>query len=245
MARKLQEFKTIYKRYAERSIIMLFIDFFLKRGGRSNKLLSVRTKFFRSWHSRLTITTWLIFFGLFAFLANLPMAQEAFAQEVVNCFPGSGAPALEVITLINNWRVSQGLSPLAPDPPSAADAQLHSEDIAAHNFCSHYGSDGSKFINRVRAQGYPSRSGGEMIGCGNSTPSELLAALVSSETHRTILFGAPHHIGVGLSNNHWTVDVGSATNGPSCTFSKAALVLSPIWFQPFNLFYSVRDSFTS
>ena len=221
-------------------MLFIFIHFFLKRGGGSNKLLSVRTKFFRSWHSRLTITTWLIFFGLFAFLANLPMAQEAFAQEVVNCFPGSGAPALEVITLINNWRVSQGLSPLAPDPRLAAAAQLHSEDIAAHNFCSHYGSEGSKFINRVGAQGYPSRSGGEMIGCGFSTPSELLVALVSSETHRKILFEAHHHIGVGLANNNWTVDVGSATHGPSCTTSNAALVLSPIWFHPFCLLYEAR-----
>jgi hypothetical protein len=56
------------------------------------------------------------------------MAQEAFAQEVVNCFPGSGTPAFEVITLINNWRVSQGLSPLALDPRLARAAQLHSED---------------------------------------------------------------------------------------------------------------------
>ena len=80
-------------------MLFIFVHFFLKRGGGSNKLLSLRTKFFRSWHSRLTITTWLIFFGLFAFLANLPMAQEAFSQEVVNCFPGSGTPAFEVITI--------------------------------------------------------------------------------------------------------------------------------------------------
>jgi hypothetical protein len=211
--------------------------FIQKEGQEGNKLLSPMNRSFRSRHMRLMITVGLIFSGLSTLLVELPISREAFAQEVVNCFPGSATPAFEVITLINNWRVSQGLSPLAPDPRLAKAAQLHSEDIAAHNFCSHHGSDGSKFINRVRAQGYPGRSGGEMIGCGYSTPSELLAALVSSETHRKILFEAHHHIGVGLSNNNWTVDVGSATNGPSCTFSKAALVLSPIWFQPFHLLY--------
>jgi len=214
-------------------MLFISISFFSRRGGENNKFL-------KSLHRRIIITTSVIFFATFAFLVNLHMAQEAFAQEVANCFPGSGTLAHEVITLINNWRVSQGLSPLAPDPRLQRAAQLHSEDLAANNFCSHYGSNGSKFINRFRTQGYLSRSSGEMIGCGLSTASELLAALVSSETHRNILLEAHHNIGVGLANNCWTVDVGSATDGPTCTTTKAALVLSPIWWHPFYLLYEVK-----
>lgn len=211
----------------------IFIPF-IQRGRRENN------RFLGSWHRRIIITTSVIFFATFPFLANLPMSEEAFAQEGADCFPGSGTLGHEVVTLINSWRVSQGLSPLAPDPRLQRAAQLHSEDLAANNICSHYGSNGSKFINRFRAQGYLSRSGGEMIGCGISTASELLAALVSSETHRSILLEAHHHIGVGLANNCWTVDVGSAADGPTCTLTKAALVLSPIWWHPFYLLYEVK-----
>jgi hypothetical protein len=178
--------------------------------------------------------------GACILLGDFRMTREAFAQELANCFPGSKKPTSEVVTLINNWRVSQGLSPLAPDPRLEAAAQSHSEDMAAHDFCSHRGSNGTQFNGRARTQGYVSSSGGEMIGCGLSTPSELLAALVSSELHRRILIESHRHIGVGLANNCWTVDVGSATNGPVCTTTNAALVLSPIWFHPFYLLYEVR-----
>ncbi len=189
---------------------------------------------------RLIKIALLLLFGSSILMGNVYIPQEAFAQDLANCFPGSKKPTSEVITLINNWRVSQGLSPLAPDPRLERAAQYHSEDMAAHNFCSHRGSNGSQFNNRARSQGYVSGSGGEMIGCGLSTPSELLAALVSSESHRKILMESHHHIGVGLSNKCWTVDVGSATDGSVCTTTNAALILSPIWFHPFYLLYEAR-----
>lgn len=189
---------------------------------------------------RLIRITLLFLFGSCILLGNFHMTREVFAQEFANCFAGSKKPTSEVVTLINNWRVSQGLSPLAPDPRLEAAAQLHSEDMVANNFCSHRGSNGSQFNGRARTQGYVSASGGEMIGCGLSTPSELLAALVSSESHRKILIESHHHIGVGLANNCWTVDVGSSTNGPVCTTTNAALILSPIWFHPFYLLYEVK-----
>lgn len=189
---------------------------------------------------RLIGITLLYLFGSSIVLADVYVLREASAQELANCFPGSKNQASEVVTLINNWRVSQGLSPLAPDPRLTAAAQLHSEDMAAHHFCSHRGSNGSQFNDRARVQGYVSGSGGEMIGCGLSTPSELLAALVLSESHRKILIESHHHIGVGSANNCWTVDVGSATDGSTCTTTNAALILSPIWFHPFYLLYEVR-----
>ncbi len=191
-------------------------------------------------YGKLIEVVLLFLFGFLVILVNTHLPREAFAQELTNCFPGSKKPTSEVVTLINNWRVSQGLSPLAPDPRLERAAQLHSEDMAARNFCSHRGSDGSQFNSRVRSQGYVSGSGGEMIGCGLSAPSELLAALVSSESHRKILVESHHHIGVGVANNNWTVDVGSATDGSICTTTNAALIFSPIWFHPFYLLYEVR-----
>lgn len=56
---------------------------------------------------RLIRVTLLFLFGSSIFLANLYVQREAFAQELANCFPGSKKPASEVVTLINNWRVSQ------------------------------------------------------------------------------------------------------------------------------------------
>ena len=137
-------------------------------------------------------------------------------SSIALCFPGAGTPQLEMITLINNWRVAQGLSPLAPDPRLEAAAQLHSQDMATNSFCGHVGSNGSSFVERILAQGY-SPATSELIGCGYTTATQLMNAWLADASHRNDLSQAYHkHIGVGLINNYWTVEFGAATDGPSC-----------------------------
>jgi len=78
--------------------------------------------------------------------------------------PGSEVPAgpldLEaarayVLALVNRDRAEHGVPPVEPDPISTIAAQRHANDIAAHGFTAHWGTDGS-----VPEQRY-SEAGGE------------------------------------------------------------------------------------
>jgi uncharacterized protein YkwD len=164
---------------------------------------------------------------LICFLLFL-LLPAAFAQEAVNCFPAPGTPELELITLINNWLVSQGLFPLAPDPRLHEAAQLQAQDITTNGFCSRMGSDGSTFEQRIRAQGYDSPSG-ELNGCGYPTATVLMDAWLADGPHRDILLMTNHrHLGVGLVNNNWVLDLGMSTDGPTCGGTNVAPILSRI-----------------
>jgi hypothetical protein len=176
----------------------------------------VENNFTMSWFIKLLIIASLILLGPLGLLDNSEMAREAFVPEMVNCFPGTKTPKFELISLINNWRVRQGLSPLAPDPRLEKAAQLHSLDIATSNICSHDGSNGSSYYQRILAQRYSTPSG-ELVGCRFPTATSFLNALLADAPHRDILLRTSHrHIGVGLVNNQWAVDFGRATDGPIC-----------------------------
>jgi uncharacterized protein YkwD len=60
----------------------------------------------------------------------------------------------QVIQLINQARIANGLPPLSEQPQLDAAAQSHSADMACNNHSSHTGSDGSTWNTRVEAQGY-------------------------------------------------------------------------------------------
>jgi hypothetical protein len=181
------------------------------------ELLSKKTDFLHFCCRAWVFIAFIVSLDFAAPLSGLNTYGQAHAQQkVVNCFPRSATPKLELITLINNWRVSQGLSLFAIDPRLEASAQLHSQDMAANGFCGHVGSNGSQFSQRILAEGYTSPSG-ELTGCGYPTATLFLDALLADEPHRNILLQASHrHIGVGLVNNQWTVDFGRATDGPIC-----------------------------
>ena len=74
----------------------------------------------------------------------------------------------QVLALINQARLSQGLNPLESQDQLAAAALAHSTDMACNNIVSHVGSDGSLWYNRVAAQGYANyNSARENIYVGN------------------------------------------------------------------------------
>ena len=189
------------------------------------EFLSQKTHFLLFFCRVFVVIVFIVCIGSIAPPAGLYTCNQAHArQKTVNCFPGSLTPKLELITLINNWRINQGLSPLAIDPRLEAAAQLHSQDMATNSFCGHIGSNGSPFSQRILAEGYVSPSG-ELTGCGYPTARSFLNALLADEPHRLILLQVLHrHIGVGLVNNQWTVDFGTANDGPICAgFNRISL----------------------
>ena len=141
----------------------------------------------------------------------------------MNCFPESATPKLQLITLINNWLVNQGMSPLAIDTRLEAAAQLHSQDMATNCFCGHIGSNVLQFSQRILAEGYAYPSE-ELTRCVHPMATSFLNALVADEPHRNILLQALHrHIGIGLVSNQCTVDFARQPTHPSVRVSKNLL----------------------
>ena len=104
----------------------------------------------------------------------------------------------QVVALVNQERAGAGCPPLAIDERLVAAAQGHSEDMAANDFFSHTGSDGSEPWERMEAAGYDWSRAAENIAAGYPTPEEVVAAWMNSMGHRNnILNCALVDTGVG------------------------------------------------
>jgi uncharacterized protein YkwD len=104
----------------------------------------------------------------------------------------------EVMALTNKERRQAGCPPLSRHPTLARVAQQYSQQMAQDDFFSHTGPDGSTPADRARAAGYDFRRIGENIAAGYSTPKEVVASWMESQTHReNILNCAFQETGVG------------------------------------------------
>ena len=124
----------------------------------------------------------------------------------------------QVVTLINQARVNNGLAPLKPDAKLSAAALAHSMDMACNDFVDHTGSDGSSWPDRIAAQGFPFSIAYENIYVGNpdfgGTPQGAFEWWMNSQVHRdNILNPDAVYIGVGYAFNasstyggYYTVD---------------------------------------
>jgi uncharacterized protein YkwD len=163
-------------------------------------------------------------------VAGLLVAPRATAQP-------AGCPnqfEFDVARLVNEARLAAGLAPLQIDVRLMAAAQRHSDDMAAHSFFSHVGSDGSTFDVRVEQAGYlPWLALGENIAAGQTTPASVMAAWMNSPGHRANILNPDYdHIGVGYATSNafyrffWTQEFGSTSSalqstaalcGPECS----------------------------
>jgi uncharacterized protein YkwD len=103
-------------------------------------------------------------------------------------------PAYEsqVLALINQARADQGVGPLAAQNQLAAAALVHSTDMACQDYVDHIGSDGSRYYDRILAQGYSYAAASENIYVGDpafgGTPEGAFEWWMNSDIHRrTIL----------------------------------------------------------
>ena len=97
---------------------------------------------------------------------------------------GSDDLADQVVVLVNEQRVDAGCPPLAIDERLVAAAQGHSEDMAANDFFSHTGSDGSQPWDRMDEEGYRWSRAAENIAAGYPTAEQAVAAWMNSPGHR-------------------------------------------------------------
>ncbi len=143
---------------------------------------------------------------------------------------------VQTVELTNRERAKQGLGPLRLDLSLCNAAQAHSEDMAAHDFFSHTGSDGSTAEQRIAAAHRPGGPQAENIAGGQPSPAEVVNAWMNSEPQRrNILNPAFQRIGVGYAyrqgaqyQHYWTQDLASQEARPAASAPTRLRVPEPI-----------------
>ncbi|MCA9997838.1 MAG: CAP domain-containing protein [Anaerolineales bacterium] len=108
----------------------------------------------------------------------------------------------DVLTLVNSERAKVGCGALTANDKLVAAARGHSQDMAANDFFSHTGSNGSSPGDRIEAQGYNWSTWGENIAAGYTTPADVMGGWMDSPGHRdNILNCSFTEIGIGYVYN--------------------------------------------
>ena len=152
-----------------------------------------------------------------------PHVRSSFTQVTIM----SSEFVKQVVTLTNQERIQNGLSPLNFNIQLSAAAQTHSQNMALQDFFSHTGADGSSFGDRIRATGYNYSRGAENIAAGYATPENVVTGWMNSTGHRAnILNGDLREIGIGYYfladdtgsenwNRYWTQVFGTPSGSAS------------------------------
>lgn len=113
----------------------------------------------------------------------------------------------EVVRLVNEKRVQNGLKELTYDWELSRVARYKSQDMKDNKYFSHtspvYGSP----FQMMKSFGISYKTAGENIAKGQKTPAEVVNAWMNSSGHRAnILNSSFTHIGVGYvaNGNYWT-----------------------------------------
>lgn len=113
----------------------------------------------------------------------------------------------EVIRLVNDIRVKNGLNTLKTDWELSRVARYKSQDMKDNNYFSHtspvYGSP----YNMIKNFGISYKSAAENIAKGQKSPQDVVNAWMNSSGHRANILNSSYtKIGVGYvaSGNYWT-----------------------------------------
>jgi uncharacterized protein YkwD len=160
--------------------------------------------------------------ALLAVVPGQTSAPAAVGQtSKLNAVAGNGAYLSRVIFLTNHERALHHCPRLVAERRLMRSAQLHTTDMATHNFFTHNSRNGRTPAVRVAATGYRFRTVAENIAYGQRSPDAVVAAWMASPGHRrNILNCSLTQIGVGylynpgyvLNGRHaftaWTQDFG-------------------------------------
>ena len=113
----------------------------------------------------------------------------------------------EVIRLVNEIRVQNGLSALTYNWELSRVARYKSQDMVDNRYFSHTSPTYGTPFQMIRSFGLSYRSAGENIAYGQRTPQAVVNAWMNSSGHRAnILSSSYTQIGVGYvaNGNYWT-----------------------------------------
>lgn len=146
----------------------------------------------------------------------------ALILNVSLCYSDLDSEKSAFLVLINQYRQANGKGILKISSALTTAAQLHSEDMAAHNYFAHESLDGRTPWDRMRAAGYNYNTWyGENIAAGYNTAQTVFDAWKNSPPHDENMLN-PNFvvIGIGLAYNasstykwYWTTDFGGYDDG--------------------------------
>ena len=113
----------------------------------------------------------------------------------------------EVIRLVNEIRVKNGLKALTYDWELSRVARYKSQDMKDNNYFAHTSPVYGTPFQMIKNFGISFRSAGENIAKGYSTPQAVVNGWMNSSGHRANILNASYtHIGVGYvaGGNYWT-----------------------------------------
>lgn len=127
--------------------------------------------------------------------------------------PAADAAGRQLADLLNAERVRRGLPALAWHGQVAAAAASHSSDMAANQFMSHTGSDGSNTGTRLERAGFTWGAWAENVGAGYPDAAAMFRGWMDSPPHRSNMLGSYRYVGVaeaaGGGALYWTLVVAS------------------------------------
>lgn len=112
----------------------------------------------------------------------------------------------KVTALINKERAAAGCKIVTKDDRLWKAARAHSADMAKNNYFSHTGRNGSSFVDRAVAAGYPRQSvAAENIAYGYATAEAVVDGWMNSDGHRANILNCSHKTtGLGLAYRNKT-----------------------------------------
>ena len=113
----------------------------------------------------------------------------------------------EVVRLVNDIRVENGLQPLKANWELSRVARYKSQDMLDKGYFSHTSPTYGSPFQMMKAFGISYRTAGENIAMGYSTPQAVVDGWMNSSGHRANILNASYNqIGVGYVSrgNYWT-----------------------------------------
>ena len=113
----------------------------------------------------------------------------------------------EVVRLVNEIRVQNGLKPLTANWELSRVARYKSQDMRDHGYFSHTSPTYGTPFQMIKAFGLSFRTAGENIAKGYATPQAVVNGWMNSSSHRANILNASYtQIGVGYvaQGHYWT-----------------------------------------
>ncbi|EGZ30304.1 hypothetical protein PHYSODRAFT_472150 [Phytophthora sojae] len=129
-----------------------------------------------------------------------------------------------MLDAVNKQRAAAGLSKLCTNSKLQSAAQRHSDDMAAKDYMSHTGSDGSSMSARISDSGYSWTAIAENVAAGQTDVDAVMTAWMNSAGHRAnilsskvTMFGCAYAYNADSTYQHyWTQDFGAGSS-ESCS----------------------------
>lgn len=113
----------------------------------------------------------------------------------------------EVIRLVNEIRVQNGLKAFETDTELSRVARIKSQDMKDNGYFSHTSPTYGSPFEMMKKFGISYKTAGENIARGQRTPAQVVEGWMNSEGHRANILNSSYtHIGVGYvaEGNYWT-----------------------------------------